>query len=423
MTSIQLNSDQEEIATIIIDKLSKGDQILAFVSGRAGTGKSALIRYITSNLKDLNTIVCAFTNQAAKNVGGRTIHSAFMWTQWDMNCNLGADANYCDLIIIDEVSMISSKMLAAMDLSLRRIAGTRKVFGGKSILAFGDFNQLPPVLATPVYKSFLWKFFQRNTFCLTKNMRQDQREFDAACLYYILRGEVSPVLRSRIDNRPIATITNEMTDEEVRATSFLFYRNDDVDAQNMRVVKKLKHVPVMCKNVTTTGGLTKTKEDTFFIGARYTARDCSRAFIKRKDGTKIKGKIYKGSLYILVEMKGYYAKLIDAEENEYEIYAEKNLIKHKPLTYNQSMPLILAYASTVHKAQGSSFDAVVVDPVAMSRQLFYVAISRCRKLERLIILGRIPIGVYDAAKIEEQVYNLQVETPPDVDIQGPDETE
>lgn len=123
-----------------------------FVTGRAGTGKSTLLRCLRDTIK-AETVVVAPTGLAAVNVGGQTIHSFFglpprlIRAEDVKRSRNGRVMRRLELLILDEVSMVRSDLMAAIDLSLRINRGRpREPFGGVRLLMFGDLHQLPPVV-------------------------------------------------------------------------------------------------------------------------------------------------------------------------------------------------------------------------------------------------------------------------------------
>ena len=145
-----------------------------FLTGEAGTGKSALLNKLCEKVNDKNTVFLAPTGIAACNIKGRTIHS-FCKLQPSLQTedSIGAITNprfmevleAVDTIVIDEISMVRSDILWAVDNRLRAAASGRKQnrpFGGKQIIVCGDFFQLPPVVTTDVEKDYLKETFGGN---------------------------------------------------------------------------------------------------------------------------------------------------------------------------------------------------------------------------------------------------------------------
>lgn len=132
-----------------------------FVTGRAGTGKSTLLRCVRDMVKG-NVVVVAPTGLAAINVGGQTIHSFFrlpprLLRPEDVRANRNAGLfRKLDVLIVDEVSMVRADLMAAIDRALRLNRGRpNEPFGGVCVVLFGDLHQLPPVVASPEINRYL----------------------------------------------------------------------------------------------------------------------------------------------------------------------------------------------------------------------------------------------------------------------------
>ena len=165
----KLNHDQKCIYREIKDRLIAGQQVTAFVKGKAGTGKSFLIKSMINFLiaNKIPYVTCASTGIAASLINGKTVHSAFSiytarnYGEDNVFCSLdickpnGFAMTYAKVVIIDEVTMISAKVLTSMEYGLRKIMSQKRSplglypFGGKSILLFGDLAQVPAVTRAP----------------------------------------------------------------------------------------------------------------------------------------------------------------------------------------------------------------------------------------------------------------------------------
>lgn len=125
-----------------------------FVTGKAGTGKSTMIRYLASSIRE--SVILAPTAAAAINAGGDTIHSFFALParhidkseKLRLNSKSKAVAERMHTLIIDEASMVTPNIVDAMDVMLRRARKKDEPFGGVSVVFVGDLLQLPPVIST-----------------------------------------------------------------------------------------------------------------------------------------------------------------------------------------------------------------------------------------------------------------------------------
>ena len=224
----QLNCDQRTVFNHVSQTLDLGSLLTVFVSGKAGTGKSFLIDALTALLtsRNLSYITCASTGIAASLIRGRTVHSAFgiftnphgeTISSLTISRPAGHAISLCQVIIIDEITMISRSVLNCLDTALRKLAAQSlsphydAPFGGKHILLFGDLAQVPAVVsasddfqesAEQFFASLPFSSFQR--FSLNQLMRQNPGEHELLALLEDVRSlpsRLSPqsleILRSR----------------------------------------------------------------------------------------------------------------------------------------------------------------------------------------------------------------------------------
>ncbi|NDE88685.1 MAG: helicase, partial [Micrococcales bacterium] len=217
MSEVKLSKEQ----LALFEYIEKDGQTV-FVTGRAGTGKSTLLGYLRDNTGQ-HVVVCAPTGVAAYNVGGITIHSLFgfpfgVLTPSDVARHLGRRAREVlrgiDMLIIDEVSMVSANLMDAIDVALRTARGKPKLpFGGCKIVMFGDPYQLAPVpakgqeleqLVEMDYKSQwffdakVWLSERMEIFELNEIFRQRDPEFKRI-LNAIRVGEVNEEIVNQIN--------------------------------------------------------------------------------------------------------------------------------------------------------------------------------------------------------------------------------
>lgn len=145
--------------------LDAGENLL--LTGRAGTGKSTLLRHFIERGNEQNLLVTAPTGVAALNIGGLTIHKAFGFWPGLYPDDLGLDGPYhpsarttavlkaMDILVVDEVSMVRADLFDMMDLALKRIRESDKPYGGVQLVLVGDLLQLPPVLPDYERDTFL----------------------------------------------------------------------------------------------------------------------------------------------------------------------------------------------------------------------------------------------------------------------------
>ena len=388
-----------------------------FITGQAGTGKTTLLDEFRKTTKR-NIIVLAPTGVAAANIGGRTIHSF---------CGIGPSSSptkinklnpndphkevvkHLDLVIIDEASMVRADLLDYFDKFLRLNRGEPKMaFGGVQIVFVGDLYQLPPVVrreeesmfskayATPYF--FSARIFSEISF---KFIELDvvHRQKDLEFLQLLQSIRVNKAQKSELNllnNRVLDDSINELED----FTVYLSTTNAIADNVNSYRLKNTNGVEKTFQAIThgATKGFSAPAEAELKLktGAQVMMLNNDKAG-RWVNGTvgKFKG-VYKASKkeagneatgeLLMVEMEGgkveYVARhkwdVIDYYWDETDKAVEVDVIGG----YTQ-YPVKLAWAITIHKSQGKTFDNVVIDlgRGAFAHGQLYVALSRCRTLE------------------------------------------
>jgi len=397
-----------------------------FMTGKAGTGKSTFLKYITEHTKK-NYVVLAPTGIAAVNVGGVTMHSFF---RIPFKPLLPDDPDFAvdrlkqrmkyshehqklirslELIIIDEISMVRADIIDFMDKLLRVYTGRRfDPFGGKQLLLVGDIFQLEPVVTGDMrdilsryysnpffFSAMVFREFPLIPIELRKIYRQHDREF-ISLLDRVRVGAPTnadlDILRSHVDSAA------QCGDDDFVMT--LASRRDMVDNINDTQLERLKS-----KKVTYTGDITDVFPDsslpapmqlTLKVGAQvvFVRNDHDRRWV---NGTL--GKVYSATpsrLEIELESGKRHVVSIEQWENvEYTYDEATHKVVEKVIGMYRQYPLRLAWALTVHKSQGLTFNKVIIDlgRGAFSSGQSYVALSRCTGLEGLTL--RSPLSARD----------------------------
>ena len=223
-----LNENQSHIFNEIKERIDAGIQVNAFISGKAGTGKSFLINALKKFFitKDIPFIVCASTGIAASLIGGRTVHSAFgifcnkkddneeVFCSLDISKENGYAISFAKIIIIDEVTMMSGKVLLALNDGLKKLSAQKNdgnfvlPFGGRNVLLFGDLAQVPAVTRAPddyiesneqFYNSKIFNSFTRFNLNIVMRQNADEHEF-INLLEYIRNNAFDKILDMNILN-------------------------------------------------------------------------------------------------------------------------------------------------------------------------------------------------------------------------------
>ena len=389
-----------------------------FLTGKAGAGKSTFLRYITENTKK-KYVVLAPTGIAAVNAGGVTLHSFFklpfkpvMPDDPDFSIRyLRERMKYSgdfvrllrelDLIIIDEISMVRADTIDFIDKLLRFYTGKRREpFGGKQMLLVGDIFQLEPVVQTET-RDIIRKYYD-NSFFFSANvfkefsvipieLKKIYRQNDP--LFISLLDRVRAGVPTREDIRLLNShLQQDTTPSKGDFVMTLATHRDMVDSINDHHLNLLKS-PVMTYLGVVTGEFPETALPTpmelqLKVGAQV-------VFIKNaKDHRWVNGtlgKVYSASADSLeIELESGDRHILEPERwsnIRYDYDEDTKKITEVELGSYTQYPLRLAWALTIHKSQGLTFNNVIID---MGRGAFsggqtYVALSRCRSLEGLTL--------------------------------------
>ena len=378
-----------------------------FVTGRAGTGKSTLLRTLRDSLGSSCAVV-APTGLAGVQVGGQTIHSFFglpprlIQPEDIRKSRNGAVMRRLDTLIIDEVSMVRADLMHAIDMSLRLNRGrSKEPFGGVQLVLFGDLHQLPPVVdnqsAGYLHETFGGPFFFqapafRDGRCVLLELGHVFRQSDETfirVLNAIREGEADADELSVINARvsPLARL-RDAGDAVILTTT---------NAAATRINQAfLQALPGNAKafTATVTG---EYSPGAYPTDADLTLKPGAKVILIRNDSLK---RWVNGTLADVSRIEGERVWIkIGRDEHELEPTAwesirfaydtaKDEITRTVAGTFSQ-LPVRLAWALTIHKAQGLTLDRVYIDlgRGAFAHGQTYVALSRCRTLEGLR-LGR-----------------------------------
>lgn len=393
-----------------------------FITGKAGTGKSTLLRHFVANTRK-QVVVLAPTGIAAINVGGSTVHSFFRLpfrpiVQDDEEIHRFAKSTQkfkilhkLDTLIIDEVSMLRADLIDAIDQSLRINGGDpSKPFGGKQVIFFGDLFQLEPVIQNSEVERYLFTeyynshyFFDARVFsqlhlsCI--ELRKVYRQTDASFIHLLdairlKRAGDSDLekLNSRIDRN------FEPTTNDLYVT--LCTRNNTASGINEFNLSKLGGLEYTYKGVVENEfSLKQLPTDEVLV----LKQNAQVIFIKNNQAGKwVNGTIAKvHSLQpdkIEVQLPNGDIEEVKMETWENKLYkwdAVNRRVKSEVIGTFKQYPIKLAWAITIHKSQGLTFDKMILEMNggAFAHGQLYVALSRCRSFEGLIL--REPIRYSD----------------------------
>ena len=387
-----------------------------FLTGKAGTGKTTFLHHLKSN-SPKRMIVVAPTGVAAINAGGVTIHSFFQlpfgpYIPQDQKSETGNQHRFgrdkiniirsLDLLVIDEISMVRADLLDGIDSVLRRFKNRMKPFGGVQLLMIGDLQQLAPVVKDEEWAILrnhyaTMFFFSIKALQMTKHVtiellhiyRQRDSTF-IAILNKVRENQMDAATLHELNKRYIPGF-NKSTDE-----GYITLTTHNAQAQLIND-SKLKILPGKTSNfkATVTSEFPEYAYPTEFslslkIGAQvmFVKNDNSRdkLFYNGKIGI-IEG-IEDDTIYVKCEGDEAIIGVQPAEwqNTKYTVdEVSKEITESIAGTFVQ-YPLKLAWAITIHKSQGLTFEKAIIDAnAAFAHGQVYVALSRCKTLEGLVL--------------------------------------
>jgi len=383
-----------------------------FITGRAGTGKSTLLSYFRNTTKK-QVAVLAPSGVAALNVQGQTIHSFFgfkpnitldrvkkvRFTDDEKNIYKKLDA-----IVIDEISMVRADLLDCVDKFLR-LNGPRgnKPFGGLQMIFFGDLYQLPPVIAG-AEKAVFGSLYRTPYFYSAEAFDSLEMEFIELEKVYRQHDEHFLNLLNSIRNNSIAAeglvLLNQryLPQFEPPPNDFYIYLTttnklaEQINSERLTKLQGRTHAFMASiegefgdKNLPTAMNLQlKTGAQIMMVN-------------NDSEGRWVNGSIGKitGIIQVSKEDDIIIAELSHGEEVEitphtweiFKFFVEEGQLQSEIIGTFRQYPLMLAWAVTIHKSQGKTFDRVIIDigRGAFSHGQVYVALSRCTTLEGIVL--------------------------------------
>jgi ATP-dependent exoDNAse (exonuclease V) alpha subunit len=452
-----LNIELSDEQRALFDYIEQSESHV-FVTGRAGTGKSTLLSYLTANTEK-SFAVCAPTGVAALNVAGVTIHSLFTFpfgllVEVELARHLSRRTREIlraiDMLVIDEISMVSADLMDAIDRALRIARSKRNMpFGGAQLVMFGDPYQLAPVMPSdPQERAYMAENYQSMWFFDAKVWREaDLERFELGQIFRQSDERFKEILNAIRDG----SVSGEMM-EELNAAGNRPTPHDDVIRlatinETVNAVNRQRMNLITTKPKTFTATYSEGAERAFGralpaetqlelkVGAQVMfIKNDDTSMAKGSDGQRVRRWV-NGTIGHVIDLpaSGPVVVEVDGQEIEvgpsvwekirYEVDEDFDEATGKvrevlvPITLAEfkQIPLRLAWAVTIHKSQGQTYEEVQID---MGRGAFspgqtYVALSRVRSLAGLYLTR--PITMRDVMVDRDVVRFMEGALPPKAD--------
>ena len=388
-----------------------------FITGKAGTGKSVLLQYFVNNTSKQVAVV-APTGVAALNIGGQTIHSFFQLStdvQDTRNEQLVKDIGFSkraviknlDVLVIDEISMVSSDIMDMIDARMKYSRESDLPFGGCQIIVFGDLFQLPPVVTNGQVSRFLEDRYNTIYYFGIDSIKNNP--FKTIELKHIFRQKddrfiemLNKIRIGKFDQETLDILNNDCV-VEPKDDKYITLTGDNATAVsiNNRKLNELKTQEYVY-TARVQGDIKQAAMPTDYelhlkVGAHVMMIRNDRTDNSSNDKNK-KARWVNGTLGIVsylsndeikVEINGVSHFVNKEVWKKYQYYYDSNsksLEKEEVASFIQ-YPIRLAYAITIHKSQGQTYDSVKIN---LSKGAFatgqtYVALSRCRSMDSLYL--------------------------------------
>jgi len=418
----QLTPSQKRVMKDIKDGLEQRERKLMCIIGPGGTGKSYLINVIEelSRITNFRIKITATSASAAKLINGSTLHY-LLGLSPNLDCRLEygthrwEELRETSIIIVDEISMMSERLLRKMDELLRKVAETPSLFGGKTILFFGDLLQLPPVIPKgsqdqPAFLSSL--FHQFSIYELTESCRQRQDEMFALTLNRVRKGHLGPEDLSLLSSRVCGK--GHKFDDSCRPSPemvTLCAHRLDVDTANMAELSVLPGDVVQiraCDSREVSKDELKGIDQRDLLPDRLYLKPGARIMLTRN--SQIATGLTNGTLATLLEIHPNFLKVKVDNQGDAMIPKFRQKVSppgQVPFTRVQ-FPITLAWAITIHKCQGMTLQKVRIRMKDLfSEGQAYVALSRVQKRENLHLTDFDPKSIMVNQKALKMIEKLR----------------
>lgn len=415
MEDLLETNEQLELARKYVEETNTN----IFLTGKAGTGKTTFLKTLKETTFK-RMIVVAPTGVAAINAQGVTIHSFFQVsfgpfiesradnndTKYRFSRQKKEIIRSLDLLVIDEISMVRADLLDAIDYTLRRFrkGGKNLPFGGVQLLMIGDLQQLPPVCKDEEW-NLLRNYYDTQYFFSSLALKKSN--FITINLQKVFRQKDERFINI-LNNVRNNNITDEVIDQLNDRSNIDFdpscdegyvilcTHNYQAQRINENKLRQIDYPSYVFKANITGEFYENAYPNEFELELK---REAQVMFVKNDMGEMSKRKYYNGKIGKIVDIDEDMIKIHCPEDDDdiivkkyvwnnyrYSVNPQTNEIEEESIGTFEQYPIKLAWAITIHKSQGLTFDKVIIDSnKAFASGQVYVALSRCRTLEGIIL--------------------------------------
>ncbi|NOT50880.1 MAG: AAA family ATPase [Chitinophagaceae bacterium] len=436
------NNEMFQLAIQLVNQSNRN----IFLTGKAGTGKTTFLKYIRENCHKQMAIV-APTGVAAINAGGVTIHSFFqlplapfipgtkgftgnneetvnrhsLLSRLRFNSDKRKVLQQLELLVIDEISMVRCDVLDALDTILRHIRHRPfERFGGVQLLFIGDMLQLPPVVKEQEWR-LLSDYYNGQYFFDSKVLQEEPPVYIEFNKIYRQSDEQFIAVLNQVRN-------NELDEEGMKVLETRFqptFRRSKQDGYIILTTHNEKAREINIRELSSLGGSLFTYEAEIkgeFSDRAHPADEIlqlktgAQVMFIRNDAAEKGKRFFNGKIGIVSKLEAEKI-FVQCEGESYDIEVGREEWENIRYTLNKTnrqlesdvlgsfkqYPLRLAWAITIHKSQGLTFDKAIIDAgEAFAPGQVYVALSRCTNLEGMVLKSRVrPASLYMDARIIE----------------------
>lgn len=429
-------------------RMAENTGVNIFLTGKAGTGKTTFLRDFAKSTRK-RCVVLAPTGIAAINAGGSTLHSFFQlpFGPYIPTSNYGNQRTFqfskrkigmirsLDMVIIDEISMVRSDLLDSVDAVLRRFRDRTRPFGGVQLLMIGDLQQLAPVakaeeweMLRPYYDTqfFFSAHALKESGFVTVELKTIYRQSNGLfveILNAVRENRADAQTLARLNQRYIPDFRPDDSEGYIRLTT----HNMQADQINEEKIRSI-HAPEVVFKAEVNGDF---PELSYPTAERLVLKVGAQVMFVKNDSC-IDKRYFNGLIGRVVALSGGNVTVLPQGDDtpivvgretwtnvRYVLNEEtKNIDEETQGTFSQ-IPLKTAWAITVHKSQGLTFEKAIVDvQYSFTHGQAYVALSRCRSLEGLVLSAPIPAAaIINDPHVAEFTEGIPAQVPTSVRVQ------